>query len=110
MTRWEYHFIQVTNAPFLIVGQFRISSTSWAAAAGSWSASTCTTKRGSNDHCRILVRRGPYPGARLDVLSPPPQSQANSTAALRFGVKLASLLLAAKRIMFSSGKAGVRTR
>jgi hypothetical protein len=51
------------------------------------------------------VRRDPYPGARLDVLSPPPQSQANSTAALRFGVKLASLLLAAKRIMFSSEKA-----
>jgi hypothetical protein len=50
------------------------------------------------------VRRDPYPGARLDVLSPPPQSQANSTAALRFDVKLVSLLLAAKRIMFLSGK------
>ena len=36
------------------------------------------------------MRRDPYPGARLDVLSSPPQSQANTTAALRLGVKLAS--------------------
>jgi hypothetical protein len=57
MTRWEYHFIQVTNAPFLHSGTVPDFVNELAATAGSWSALTCTIRRGSNGHCRMLLRR-----------------------------------------------------